>query len=355
MLAPADRDRERLGPQPRPLARAARDLAHELLELLALRLGVGLAVAALDVGQHALVGRPVGALSPVPVLVADVDLLVAAGEQHVALLLEQLLPNGVSRAKPCASATASSTRFQYSSVALAHGASAPSRTERSGSGTTSSASTSSRVPSPSHVGQAPYGELNEKLRGASSSKERPQYVHASDCEKFWISSRPVVGLHRDRRDALGQLERGLDGVGDAPADVGLRDEAVDHHLDRVLVGLGQPDRLGQLAHLAVDPRPREPLACELVEQLPVLALAPAHDRRQDLEARALGQLHDLVDDLIGRLAPDRAPAVGAVRMADPGVEHPQVVVDLGDGAHRGPRVARGGLLVDRDRRARAPR
>ena len=90
----------------------------------------------------------------------------------------------------CASATASSTRFQYSSVALAHGASAPSRTERSPSGTTSSASTSRRVPSPSHVGQAPYGELNEKLRGAISSNESPQWVHASDWEKFCSSSPP---------------------------------------------------------------------------------------------------------------------------------------------------------------------
>ena len=160
---------------------------------------------------------------------------------------------------------------------------------------------------------------------------------------------PVVGLHGDRRDALGQLERRLDGIGHAPADVGLRDEAVDHDLDRVLVGLGQPDRLGQLAHLAVDARPREPLARELVEQLAVLALAPAHDRRQHLEAGALGQLHDLVDDLVGGLAADRAPAVVAVRVADPGVQHPQVVVHLGDRAHRGPRVARGGLLVDRDR------
>ena len=67
---------------------------------------------------------------------------------------------------------------------------APSLMDRSGSGTTSSGSTSSRVPSPSHVGQAPYGELNEKLRGASSSNESPQYVHASFCEKVCTSSWP---------------------------------------------------------------------------------------------------------------------------------------------------------------------
>ena len=45
-----------------------------------------------------------------------------------------------------------------------------------------------------------------------------------------------------------------------------------------------------------------------------------------------------------------AAAVVAVRMADPGPQQPQVVVDLGDRADRRARVARGGLLVDRDRR-----
>ena len=250
----------------------------------------------------------------------------------------------------CASATASSTRFQYSSVALAHGASAPSRTERSVSGTTSSGSTSSRVPRPSQVGHAPYGRVEREV-ARRHLVERETAVRARErLGEVLELLAPVVGLHGDRRDALGELERGLDRVGDPPADVGLGDEPVDDDLDRVLVGLRQPDRLGELAHLAVDPRPREALAREIVEQLAVLALAPAHDRRQHLEPGALGQLHHLVDDLIGRLAADRAPAVVAVRMADPRVQHPQVVVDLGDRADRGPRVARGGLLVDRDRR-----
>ncbi len=147
---------------------------------------------------------------------------------------------------------------------------------------------------------------------------------------------PVVCLDRDRRDALGELERGLDRVGHATADVGLGHEPVDHDLDRVLVGLRKPDRLGELAHLAVDAGPREALAGELVEQLAVLALASADDRREHLEPGALGQLHHLVDDLIGGLAPDRPSAVVAMGMADPRVEHSQVVVDLGDRADGGP-------------------
>ena len=46
-------------------------------------------------------------------------------------------------------------------------------------------------------------------------------------------------------------------------------------------------------------------------------------------------------------------ALGAVRPAGAGVEQAQVVVDLGDRADGRARVLRGGLLVDRDRRAEA--
>ena len=88
----------------------------------------------------------------------------------------------------------------------------------------------------------------------------------------------------------------------------------------------------------------------LLEQVAELALAVAHDRRVDGEARPLGQREDLLDDRVDRLPRDRAAADRAVRPPDAGVEEPQVVVDLGDGADGRARVARGRLLVDRDRR-----
>ena len=94
----------------------------------------------------------------------------------------------------------------------------------------------------------------------------------------------------------------------------------------------------------------EALAAQLLELLPVLALAAAHDRGHHHEPGALGQLHHLVDDLLGRLAADRPAADVAVRMADPRPQQAQVVVDLGHRADRRARVARGRLLVDRDRR-----
>ena len=82
----------------------------------------------------------------------------------------------------------------------------------------------------------------------------------------------------------------------------------------------------------------------------VLALAVAHDRRVDGEARPLREPQDLVDDRLEALAGDRPAADRAVRPADARVEQAQVVVDLGDGADGRARVPRRRLLVDRDRR-----
>jgi hypothetical protein len=62
---------------------------------------------------------------------------------------------GASRSILLVSATASSMREKYCVRAVLHGAMAPSEIDRSGLGTTRSASTSKRVPRPSHVGQAP--------------------------------------------------------------------------------------------------------------------------------------------------------------------------------------------------------
>ena len=59
-------------------------------------------------------------------------------------------------------------------------------------------------------------------------------------------------------------------------------------------------------------------------------------------------LDDLVDDLLGGLAGDGAVAVGAVGLADGGVEEAEVVVDFGDGADGGAGGAGGGFLLDGD-------
>ena len=157
----------------------------------------------------------------------------------------------------------------------------------------------------------------------------------------------------DDEHAAGQAERGLDRVGEPPLGrrvVGpLGDEPVDDDVDGVLDLLLELGRVGEGDHLAVDPGAGEALGLQLGEQVDVLALAGAHHRGEHLEAGALGQLEQPVDDLLRALPGDRLAAHRAVRAAGAGEEQAQVVVDLGDGADGGPRVAVGRLLVDRDR------
>ena len=234
------------GLQAGALAGPARDLAHELLELVALGVGLGLRVAPLDVGD----ARPRRWCGTS-----------AAGRTGSCSGRGSARSEPYSRISRCRLRAASSTACRVDEpVRLGHrlehaGSStrawrsprarcAPSSIDRSGSGTTSSGSTSSRVPSPSHVGHAPYGELNEKLRGASSSNEMPvEGAGELLAEGLDAPRRRRAVWTAMARDALGELERGLDRVGHPPADVGLGDQAVDDHLDRVLVGL-RSSRIG---------------------------------------------------------------------------------------------------------------
>ncbi len=155
----------------------------------------------------------------------------------------------------------------------------------------------------------------------------------------------------DEDETVGQPQRRLDRVGEPLLGARSGGQPVDHDLDGVLLLLVHLDLLvGQRVDPAIDPDPGKPLGLQVDEQLGVLALAAAHDRRQHLEPGALAQLEQPVDDLLRGLAGDRAAALRAVRAAGPRVEQPQVVVDLGDRADGRPRVARGRLLIDGHRR-----
>ena len=85
---------------------------------------------------------------------------------------------------------------------------------------------------------------------------------------------------------------------------------------------------------AVDARTDVAQPFGLVEDVAVFALAALHHRRGDEQSRALGEEQDLVGDLLDRLLADLAAAIRTVRMPDARIHEAQVVVDLGDGAHR---------------------
>src|SRR6516225_12044781 len=92
--------------------------------------------------------------------------------------------HGTSSEKPNLRASDLSVPPTHVPPASPHAAIAPSLMLFDGSGTTRAGSTSRRVPSPSQVSHAPYGELNEKLRGSSVSTLVPQPGHAEP----WLNS-----------------------------------------------------------------------------------------------------------------------------------------------------------------------
>ena len=229
------------------------------------------------------------------------------------------------------------------------GCRAPSASERVGSGTTSSGSITRWKPSPWQRSQAPWGELKEKIRGSSSGIEVPQ-LRQANCSEKSSGSRLLAVDDLDFDQAGGEAGGGLDRLREAPPQVGLHHQPVDDDRDVVFELLVEDDLLVEAAQLAVDLDPRVALEPHLLEQFPVLAFAPADDRRHDHEFGPLLEGHQPVDDLLLGLAGDLLAALGAVRDADPRPEQAQVVVDLGHRADRRARVARGRLLVDRDRR-----
>ncbi len=249
--------------------------------------------------------------------------------------------------------------MKYSAVwPIDHGATAPSASVRSGSGTTSSGSTSLRMPRPVHSGQAPYGELNEKDRGSRSSTASGCPLGQASFSEKRCSRRPVLVVGAlvgefEHHDAVGQAQRGFHRVGEPLLGAGLDGEAVHHHLDVVLLLLLQLWRIGQRMHDAVDPDPAVALGVELVEEVGELTLAGAHHRGQYQKPGVLGHCQHLVDDLLGRLSGDPLATDRAMRRACTGVQQTKVVVHLGDGSDRRPRVAVGRFLIDGHRRRKA--
>jgi hypothetical protein len=73
-------------------------------------------------------------------------------------------------------------------------------------------------------------------------------------------------------------------------------------------------------------------------------------RREQGHLRALRQGQHVFDDLVRAAALYFLAAFGAVLAADARPEHTQIVVQLGNGADGGARVARGALLLDGDGR-----
>ena len=189
------------------------------------------------------------------------------------------------------------------------------------------------------------------MRGAISGSEMPQ-CDAGEllAEGERARRRPPARRRPGRRPATA---RGLDGVGEPAPQPFLHHQAVDDDAMSCLNFLSRSMVLLELAHLAVDLDPGEAVGRSCSKSLPYSPLRPRTTGARTLK-RVSGSSSQTWSTICCTLCPrDGPPAVGAVRVADARVQQAQVVVDLGDRADRGARVARGRLLVDGDGRREA--
>ena len=149
-------------------------------------------------------------------------------------------------------------------------------------------------------------------------------------------------------EAVGELQCGLKTVGEPRFDPLPDDDAVDDHLDVVLVFLVERRRFLDRVEDAVDADALEARLLPIGELLPVLALAAADDGGEEIVPRAFRQRHHAIDHLADLLRLDRQPRGGRIRHADARPQQAQIVVDFGDRGDGRARVAAGGLLLDRD-------
>ncbi len=158
----------------------------------------------------------------------------------------------------------------------------------------------------------------------------------------------LLGTANDghRHQSAGQPQRGRDRFAQPRLAARAHHQPIHDDLDGVRPAAIEAGWFVQAHQLAVDSCANEAALRVLFQLAPVFSLAPADDRRQDHDAFACGGLPDGLDDLIHRLAPDRAAALRAVRRADGAVEHAQIVVDFRHRADGGTRRARRGLLLD---------
>ena len=152
----------------------------------------------------------------------------------------------------------------------------------------------------------------------------------------------AVRVHgEDPGHAVGHVERGLEGLGEALFQVRPHLEAINDGFDGVLHPQLQGRHLVQVVDFAVHPRPNKALGAQLAQHLKVLSLALLYHRRQQHEPRAFLEAQHLVDHLAHGLCFQLRAVIRAARLPDPCEEQAKVIIDLGDGADRRARVVRG--------------
>ena len=343
-------DAARLPAQAGAVAVRALPDAEEPGQFLADGLGLGVAVASLHVGDDALEG--VGPLERIPpvVDVGEAHLLLAAAVQDDVLqLLGELLEGGVD-----IEAVVLGQGCQHVEVVEAPAVPAPYRPlGEAGLRVQHDALGVEVLLHPQAVAGAarPGGVVEGKQLGFQFADAVTALGTGEAGGEQRVLAAPVHVA--DGGEAVGEPQGGFEGLRQPEAHVVPHLEPVNHHLDGVLLVLGEFRHIVQVGDDAVDSRPHEAPGAQFLEHMQVLPLALAHHGRQQHQLGALLSRQHRIDHLAHGLGLQGDAVVRAVGVAHPRKQQPQVVVDLRDGAHGGTGVVGGGLLLDGDGRGQA--
>ena len=175
--------------------------------------------------------------------------------------------------------------------------------------------------------------MKENSRGSISGIVKPETGQANFSENrirsgpllSWIFAVFFLSFRRGRRwhigvfddrQALGDLQRGLETFRKPLADVAPHHDAVDHDVDVMREFLVERGRFGEFMELAVDLDALKTLLEIFGELFLVFALSAAHDRRQQIKPRAFRQRQHAIDHLRDDLAFDRQARGGRIGHAD---------------------------------------
>src|SRR5579859_1330972 len=162
----------------------------------------------------------------------------------------------------------------------------------------------------------------------------------------------AVGID-DADFAVGRFQRLLHRLRQPRAARFVVYQAVDHHVDGVLVVFVELGEFVQRIHHAVHPGAGKTGAHVLLGNVLERAFFVGDYWRQYHQAGVFRQSRHLVHNILRRLARDRLAAYRAMRHANAGEQEAQIVVNFGHRGNGAARVAAGGFLVDRNSRTEA--
>src|SRR5207302_3522182 len=148
----------------------------------------------------------------------------------------------------------------------------------------------------------------------------------------------------DETTALTQ--RRFNRIGQSLANIRANNQTIDHQIDLMLLVTVQWDIFFQAQNLAVYSHAHKSRLTKAFKELLIGPNSSLDERRHDLDLCACREFEYLFNDLLSRLRFYFTTAFGAVRLADPGVEQPKIVINLRHCSDGRAGVVRGGALFN---------